>query len=104
MSGFVTTVLKPIWLLDITHSRENRMPVQIAEVRATGYIPQQLKKNGSMMMGVKDSATSHNMKNISSQKDESSQKQLQAGETLRRWQRTDNEGHSYHRGGITNGE
>lgn len=73
------------------------MPVQIAEVRATGYIPQALKKSGYTMMAGKDLAAFRSTRNISSQKEEFSQKPQADGQILRKWQRKDNAEHSWPR-------
>ena len=86
----------------ITHSRENRMPVQIAEISAKGYIQPQLRKSGSTMMEGKDLAASHSMRSFSKQRDEFSPKERPTGRTSREWQRMVSGEHSYHRRGITN--
>lgn len=90
---------------DITHVRENRMPVQIAEVRATGYIPQQFKKSsGSLQVRtVRESQQENKIPSILKNMDEFSLKKQADGETFRGWRRTDNAEHSWPRKVITNG-
>jgi len=104
MNFIASRVTNHMRSLDITPTRDNRMPVQIAGVRATGYIPQELKKRDFMKKTGEDSATLSNTKSISNQREEFLPKQRNSGETSRRWLRKDRDGRYYHRRDITDGE
>lgn len=104
MTGPVKSVPRYTQSPAITHSRENRMPAQIAEVIARGYIPQELKKRDFMRRTESDSQVSHSTKSILSLRDESLQNQHRAGRIFDAWRRMGNEGLDLHRKATTNGE
>lgn len=103
MSGIADDARNLMTYSAIIHSRENRMPAQIAEVRASGYIPPQSKKSSSSFeakvaresgQDAKTNATSRRM-------DASSPRIHQAGRIFDAWRRMGNEERYSHKRDIT---
>lgn len=87
------------------HVRENRMPVQIAEERRSGYIPLSLQKNSLSFTHRMAAESEHEARTwqTSENTDGFSPKKRMAGKTLKEWRRTDNVEHCWHKKDTTNG-
>jgi len=79
------------------------MPVQIAEIRQTGYIPLSLRKSSESFTRRMDVESEHTSRTwqTSESMDESSHRTHRVGRIFSEWRRTDSVGHSWHRKGIT---